>query len=415
MVTLFLKGGPQGPAPTVEVAGLEPTHYNESRPASRLPWLDRITPDCDIFHHDMNMQIDKKNKNNFDDRLQLVINYSVIITALIGLYFTTWVNYLLFHSMAEIFTIVVAFSIFVIAWNSKKYIRNPYLLFVGIAYLFIAFLDLLHTLSYKGMPIFTDYDYYANQLWIGARYMESITLLVAFIFLRGDKMPKANLVFAVYAGLTGLLVASIFYWKTFPVCFVDGIGLTPFKKISEYVICGILFAAILLLQKNRARFEKRIFQLLLWSIICTIVSELCFTNYTSNYGFANMLGHYFKIFSFFLIYKAIITTGIEKPFNLIFLDLDKANKDLKKEIEVRLQIQKEKEKLIDSLKQAVEEIKTLQGMLPICSICKNIRDDQGYWNGIESYFSKHSELVFSHGLCPDCAQKHYPEFYKQKG
>jgi len=128
-----------------------------------------------------------------------------------------------------------------------------------------------------------------------------------------------------------------------------------------------------------------------------------------------MLGHYFKICSFLLIYKAIIKTGIEKPFNLIFLDLDKANQDLTKEIEVRLQIQKEKEKLIDSLKQAVEEIKTLQGMLPICSICKNIRDDQGYWNCIESYFAKHSELVFSHGLCPDCAHKHYPEFYTQKG
>lgn len=360
----------------------------------------------------MNMLIDKK--NNSEKQLQLVINYSVILTALIGLYFTTWFNYLLFHSVAEIFSVVVAFSIFVIAWNSKKYIRNPYLLFVGVAYLFIALLDLLHTLSYKGMPVFTEYAYYANQLWIGARYMESITLLVAFMFLRGDKVPKANIVFAVYAACTALVVASIFYWKIFPECFVDGIGLTPFKKTSEYIICGILFAAMLLLQKNRARFERRIFRLLMLSIICTIISELSFTTYSSNYGFANLVGHYFKIFSFFLIYKAIIETGIEKPFELIFLDLDKANKDLRQEIEVRIRTQKEKQKLIDSLKQAVEEIKTLQGMLPICSICKNIRDDKGYWNGIESYFSKHSELVFSHGLCPDCAQKHYPEFYKPK-
>lgn len=361
---------------------------------------------------DMNMLIDKK--NNSEKQLQVVINYSVILAALIGLYFTTWVNYLLFHSLAEIFCIVVAFSIFVIAWNSKKYIRNPYLLFVGIAYLFIALLDLLHTLSYKGMTVFTEYAYYANQLWIGARYMESITLLVAFMFLRGDKVPKANIVFAVYTACTALVVASIFYWKIFPACFVDGIGLTPFKKVSEYIICGILFAAVLLLQKNRARFERKIFQLLMLSIICTIISELSFTTYSSNYGFANLVGHYFKIFSFFLIYKAIIETGIEKPFELIFLDLDKANKDLRQEIEVRTRTQKEKQKLIDSLKQAVEEIKTLQGMLPICSICKNIRDDKGYWNGIESYFSKHSELVFSHGLCPDCAQKHYPEFYKPK-
>jgi hypothetical protein len=351
-------------------------------------------------------------QNDLDKQQQFIINSSVMLAGLIGLYFTSWVNYLLFHSLAEIFSIVIAFSIFVIAWNSKKYIRNPYLLFIGIAYLFIALLDLLHTLAYKGMPVFTDYDYYANQLWIGARYMESITLLLAFMFLREEKLPAANMVFAVYATLTGILIASIFYWKTFPVCFVDGLGLTPFKKISEYVICAILLAAMVLLRKNRERFENRIFQLLMLSIICTIFSELSFTIYSSNYGLANLVGHYFKIFSFLLIYRALIKTGIEKPFKLIFLDLNKANKDLKEEITIRIKTQKDNEKLIDSLKEAAEEIKTLQGMLPICSICKNIRDDQGYWNCIESYFTKHSELVFSHGLCPDCAQNHFPEFYK---
>ncbi len=97
---------------------------------------------------------------------------------LVGLYFTIFVNYLLFHSVVEIFSIVIAFSFFTITWASRKYITNQYLLFIGIAYLFIAILDLLHTLAYKGMPIFTDYEYYANQLWIGARYLESLTLLV---------------------------------------------------------------------------------------------------------------------------------------------------------------------------------------------------------------------------------------------
>jgi hypothetical protein len=352
--------------------------------------------------------------DKIDKKIQLVINSSMIFSALVGLYFTANVNYLLFHSLAEIFSIVVAFTIFVIAWNSKKYIRNPYLLFIGIAYLFIAFLDLLHALSFKGMSIFTDYDYYANQLWIAARYMESITLLTAFLFLSRNRMPKPNIVFTIYTIFTGLLVASIFYWQTFPLCFVDGIGLTPFKKVSEYIICGILLGSVFLLQKNRAKFEKRIFTFLMFSILLTIMSELSFTAYSNNYGFLNLVGHYFKIFSFFLIYKAIIETGIENPFKLIFLDLDKANNDLRKENAARLKIQKENEKLIDNLQQALDEIKTLQGMLPICSFCKNIRDDQGYWNCIESYFSKHSELVFSHGLCPDCAQKHYPEFYKHK-
>ena len=59
---------------------------------------------------------------------------------------------------------------------------------------------------------------------------------------------------------------------------------------------------------------------------------------------------------------------------------------------------------------ANEEIKTLRGFLPICSYCKKIRDDQGYWTQIESYIQKHSEAVFSHGICQDCAKKHYPDY-----
>jgi len=368
-----------------------------------------VKPSC--FHTDKETGLDIiKDKNVEPDRsAPSILEYSFLAAVLIGLYFTTWVNYLLFHTLAEVFSIVVAFSIFVIAWNSKKYIRNAYLLFIGVAYLFIAALDLMHTLSYKGMPIFTDYDYYANQLWIGARYLESITLLLAFMFLSGNKVPKANIVFTMYTIVTGLIIASIFYWKIFPVCFVAGTGLTPFKKISEYIICGILVMTILLLWKNRERFERKIFYLLLGSMICTIISELAFTFYISNYGFSNLVGHYFKIFAFFMIYEAIIKTGIEKPLEVIFLDLDQANKDLKSEIKIREQTQNEKEQLIDQLQQALDEIKTLNGIVPICAGCKKIRDDKGYWNQVEVYVQNHTEAVFSHGLCPECVETLYPD------
>jgi len=71
----------------------------------------------------------------------------------------------------------------------------------------------------------------------------------------------------------------------------------------------------------------------------------------------------------------------------------------------------ERQRLTTELKTALDHIKQLQGMLPICSECKNIRDDKGYWNRIESYISEHSEVVFSHGICPDCAKKLYPEIF----
>jgi len=72
----------------------------------------------------------------------------------------------------------------------------------------------------------------------------------------------------------------------------------------------------------------------------------------------------------------------------------------------------EKEKLIQELRKAITEVKTLSGLLPICASCKKIRDDSGYWNQIEVYIKAHSRAEFSHGLCPDCAKRLYPQFFK---
>ncbi len=92
-------------------------------------------------------------------------------------------NYLLFHALAEIFIIVIASCIFLIAWHSRTFSENSYLKFVGIAYLFVAFFDFLHTLAYKGMGIFpVSGSNLATQLWITARNIESISLLVAPFF-----------------------------------------------------------------------------------------------------------------------------------------------------------------------------------------------------------------------------------------
>ena len=65
------------------------------------------------------------------------------------------------------------------------------------------------------------------------------------------------------------------------------------------------------------------------------------------------------------------------------------------------------------LKMSIEEIRALRGILPICAGCKKIRDDQGYWNQIESYFQEHSDIEFSHSLCPDCMKDIYPDFYEK--
>lgn len=79
------------------------------------------------------------------------------------------------------------------------------------------------------------------------------------------------------------------------------------------------------------------------------------------------------------------------------------------DITERIQAEKEKEKLIVELEEALKNVKQLSGLFPICSHCKKIRDDKGYWNQIESYIHKHSNADFSHSICPDCAKKYYPD------
>jgi PAS domain S-box-containing protein len=73
------------------------------------------------------------------------------------------------------------------------------------------------------------------------------------------------------------------------------------------------------------------------------------------------------------------------------------------------QAEKQRDKLIAELQKALSEVKTLRGFLPICSYCKKIRDDKGYWSQIESYIHKHSDAEFSHGICPECAKKYFPD------
>jgi PAS domain S-box-containing protein len=74
----------------------------------------------------------------------------------------------------------------------------------------------------------------------------------------------------------------------------------------------------------------------------------------------------------------------------------------------------EKEKLIGELEAALQEVKTLQGIIPICSYCKKIRDDSGYWSQVESYLQKQTAAEFSHGICPDCVEKHFPGMTREK-
>jgi two-component system, cell cycle sensor histidine kinase and response regulator CckA len=83
---------------------------------------------------------------------------------------------------------------------------------------------------------------------------------------------------------------------------------------------------------------------------------------------------------------------------------------IERDITRRRREERERLRLIDELKDALQKIKTLKGLLPICASCKKIRDDHGYWERVETYISKHTQAEFTHGICPECRDRLYPEY-----
>ncbi len=244
---------------------------------------------------------------------------------------TYYYNYLLFHTIAEFFSIFIAITISLITINCISSIENQYLRLVGISYLSVGLLDLMHTLSFKEMPIFTDYDYYAPQFWIASRYVESLSMLAGFGLLKTKGRINPFLAGAVYLVLTAWLIATILYYKTFPVCFIAGQGLTPFKIVSEYVICAMLAGSIVLLYARRTYFNPRVYHQILVALVLMVCMELCFTLYVSDAmsDTFNEIGHLLKICAFYLIYKAIAVTALRDPMDLLFRELTVSEKRLR--------------------------------------------------------------------------------------
>lgn len=259
-------------------------------------------------------------KNTF---VALRSNYRTIfsVAILVLIFSFSRANYLFLHTIVELFSIVVAFAVFIVAWNSRKMLDNNFLYFVGSAFLFIGGLDLLHTLSFKGMNIIDSPAFYANQFWIATRFLQAITFLGGFWLLTKKKAVNAELTFLAYTIVSALIILSILYWQNFPVCYIEGQGQTAFKIYAEYVIIWLLLAGVYLLFRYKSKFDQSVFKLLLFSMVFTILSEFCFTLYVSNYSISNELGHYAKLISFFLIYKALVSKGFSKPTELIFKNL----------------------------------------------------------------------------------------------
>ncbi len=319
---------------------------------------------------------------------RIIIQWSSLLVITSGFYLLSLYSFLIFHTLIELIIISIGFAIFIFFWLTQEHIENPFYLMLAIGSLFISALDLVHTLAYKGMNIFEGFD--ANlptQLWITARYLQVITVLIA-LRLKKEEKVQVNLVVGIYLLLFIVLIVTMIIVPIFPDCFIEGSGLTPFKKVSEYFISIGFISSIYLLYRRKEDFKETVRRNLYASFGLIALAELAFTFYISVFGISNVVGHLFKLLANIFLFRALLTVGLREPYDLIFLELKQRESDLEERI---------------------TQIKTLSGLLPICSSCKKIRDDQGYWHMVEAYIGDHSEAEFTHGICPDCVKKLYSD------
>jgi signal transduction histidine kinase len=261
-------------------------------------------------------------------------SFFIIGMAIILVYFYYQVGldvhyYLLFHVLIELFSIVILGSIFIIGWNTRNITQNGFFLVIGISSFFVAIMDTLHLLAFPGMGFFMDIATPINlspQLWISARYFQSITILTSLLAIK-RKMSPVHVLSSL--ALTASLLIVLVFAGIFPDAH-DGTGLTPFKIASEYVIISFLGLACLFTLKNKSFFTKSTYRYILAFLIALIASESMFTIYSSAYEVSNMLGHVFKIVAFAFAYKAIVRTSLEKPLESLFKKLVDTDEDLQK-------------------------------------------------------------------------------------
>ncbi|MBK3774873.1 PAS domain S-box protein [Azospirillum brasilense] len=237
-------------------------------------------------------------------------------------------NYLLFHLCVELFAVAISMTIFTIAWNTRDTNQSPFLAFVGLSMPGIALLDLLHAIAFPGMNVIGGAGAnQSTQLWIAARGLQVAVFLAAPLLT--ERRLRAGDVLLVQAAVVACTLLSIFTFGIMPDSFVPGIGLTSFKVGAEYMFSAAAVVACLLLCRKRRQFEPRVFGLTFAGIALLAPQELIFTLYTDPHGPMNALGHFIKILSFYLLYRAIIVTALQNPYDLAFYRMRRSEEALR--------------------------------------------------------------------------------------
>ncbi|MCW5209454.1 PAS domain S-box protein, partial [Desulfobulbus sp. US1] len=295
----------------------------------------------------------------------------VPLAVILGLYLADSYNHLLFHALAELFSIILVSSIFLFAWNTRRFQGNHYFLFLGIAYLFIGSIDFVHILTYKeGVDILAGISMNSSiQLWIAARYLESISLLLAFFFLQ-RKINEYLLVFVCL--IVVFLLFECVFSQSFPVCYVNGEGLTAFKKNSEYLICCFFLLSLFLFHKRQTYFDSKALRFMQVAVILAVLAELTTVLSFGHHStpFSTPVGILGRIFSLYCLAKAVFEVSLEKPYNTLFRKLREHEEKLEDKVRERTAALQQSTEQLE--KEIIERIKAEKELLWELSVNKKL-------------------------------------------
>lgn len=238
----------------------------------------------------------------------------VLMMVLIGVWLSE--GYLFYHVLVELFTVIVGVIIAIIAYFMYKFTRNDFLLFLGIGFFWTALLDLFHMLSYYGMNIYADVvtQNPSTTLWICARILEIATLSLAPFIRFNTISPRSVFV------LVGLVASGAYlgtFMGVFPLMYVAPEGLTTTKIVLEYCIIIASLISVMIYRSKRGEYHPFMYQMIRASLLFGILAEGCFTLYVDVYGFMNFLGHIFKFFAYWMIFRGVVITALKEPFSLM--------------------------------------------------------------------------------------------------
>lgn len=243
-------------------------------------------------------------------------------------------NYLLFHSIVEIFCFMISFGIFTVSMNSRYFSKNNYYVFLGIGYFFIGVFKIMHTLCYPNIGILKYADYnLALQLYHSSRYIQVMTLLISCIIIyKPIKILRTIYIFIFYFIISSIFMVAIFYYKVFPVCYIVGFGSTNFKIISTLISSIVLLYVAFFYYKNRNTLNNEFANDITAYCILNAISELMFLDNINTSSIINMYGHILEVLAFYFIYKGFVEASFKKPYDLLFGKFTEASNDLKLKI-----------------------------------------------------------------------------------